>query len=175
MLYLRAAFWLITFVSVSINYSAKSKPTIFLLQIFDHLIKHHHENLRLKGYHDFYRATSVHKGIPLYIVNWTLSEQTVNMRFITFFLKVSLWNTTIMAIQTLIQHYYGKDFGFHCVQVMLSPVVYITLFSCVETILLIAVHGSYISEYFLIIFNFYILLQIKRFIIFLMSWHTHAM
>jgi len=107
MLYLRAAFWLFTF-------------------IFDHIIKHHHEKLRLNGYHDFYRATSMHKGIPLYIV--------------------SLWNTCIMAIQTLMQHYYGPSFGFHCVQVMFSPIVYISLFSSVETILLLAVHGTYINK-----------------------------
>jgi len=107
MLYLRVAFWLFTF-------------------IFDHIIKHHHEKLRLNGYHDFYRATSMHKGIPLYIV--------------------SLWNTSIMAIQTLMQHYYGPNFGFHCVQIMLSPIVYITLFSSVETILLMAVHGTYIKK-----------------------------
>ncbi|KAJ6632618.1 Transmembrane protein [Pseudolycoriella hygida] len=107
MLYLRVAFWLITF-------------------IFDHFVKYHHENLRMKGYHDFYRATNVHKGIPLYIV--------------------SLWNTTIMAVQTLIQHYYGTNFGYHCVQVMFSPIVYITVFSCLETILFVIVHGSYITK-----------------------------
>jgi len=107
MLYLRAAFWLFTF-------------------IFDHSIKYHHEKLRLNGYHDFYRSTSVHKGLPLYIV--------------------SLWNTFIMAVQTLIQHFYGANFGLHCVQVMFSPIVYISMFSCVETILFMAVHGCYIKK-----------------------------
>lgn len=107
MLYLRTAFWLLTY-------------------LFDRFIKHRHEQLRLNGYHDFHRATAVHKGIPLCIV--------------------SLWNTVIMTIQTLIQHYYGPNFGFHCVQVMLSPIVYITLFSCVETIIFVAVHGSYIMK-----------------------------
>jgi len=107
MLYLRIAFWLFTF-------------------IFDHVIKHHHEKLRLNGYHDFYRSTSMHKGIPFYIV--------------------SLWNTTIMAIQTLMQHYYGSNFGFHCVEIMFSPIVYISLFSTVESIVLMAVHGTYIKK-----------------------------
>jgi len=107
MLYLRAAFWVVTY-------------------IFDRIINHHHEHLRLNGYHDFHRATSVHKGIPLHIV--------------------SLWNTSIMVIQTLIQHYYGTNFRYHCVQVMLSPIVYITLFSCLETIVFVAVHGSYITK-----------------------------
>jgi len=107
MLYLRVAFWIITL-------------------IFDHLVKHHHEKLRLKGYHDFYRSTSMHKGIPFYMV--------------------SLWNTTIMGIQTLMQHYYGPNFGLHCVQVMFSPIVYISLFSSVETIFFMAIHGSYIKK-----------------------------
>lgn len=52
-----------------------------------------------------------------------------------------------MAIQTLIQHYYGPNFGFHCVQHLLSPIVYITLFSCLETIVFVAVHGTYISKW----------------------------
>lgn len=105
MLYLRAAFWIITF-------------------LFDHLIKHHHEALRLKGYHEFYRATSVHKGVPLYIV--------------------SLWNTTILGVAAFMQHYYGPNFGLHCIEGFLSPVVYITVFCIVETFILGLIHGSYI-------------------------------
>lgn len=129
-----------------------------MFQIFDHIIKHHHEKLRLKGYHDFYRATSMHKGIPLYIVRLNIRR----LHFIYyFFSKVSLWNTSIMAIQTLIQHYYGSSFGFHCVQVLLSPIVYITLFSCAETIILTAVHGSYISEHF---FHWLKILKIWHFV-----------
>lgn len=80
-------------------------------------------------------------------------------------LQVSLWNMSIMAIQTLIQHYYGPNFGYHCVQVMLSPIVYITLFSCVETIVFIAVHGSYMSKTFINLL-FYIVLQNSILILF---------
>lgn len=88
------------------------------------------------------------------LYDWLFDVFSKNVKIYIISLKVSLWNTSIMAIQTLIQHYYGSNFGFHCIQIMYSPIVYITLFSCVETILLTAVHGSYISEYFYIILNF---------------------
>lgn len=96
-----------------------------LFQIFDHIVKVHHDKLKLNGYHEFHRATSVHKGIPLYIV--------------------SLWNTALLALQSLIHHYYGDDFGMKCIQSYLSPIVYVTLFSTVETVILFAVNGSYIG------------------------------
>ncbi|XP_064550462.1 transmembrane protein 192 [Drosophila montana] len=50
MLYLRATFWVITF-------------------IFDHFVKKQHDDLRLNGYHDFHRDTNMQKGIPLQIVS----------------------------------------------------------------------------------------------------------
>lgn len=107
MLYLRAAFWIFTY-------------------LFDHIVKSHHEKLRLNGYHDFHRATEQHKAIPLQIV--------------------SLWNTFLLAIQTLIQHYYGDAFGEKCVAVgLLSPIIYISAFSGLETIVLCIVNGSYIA------------------------------
>lgn len=108
MLYLRAAFWLITY-------------------LFDHFVKKHHDKLRLDGYHDFYRSTSGHKTVPLQIV--------------------SLWNTFLLAVQALIQHYYGDNFAEKCVVVgFLSPIVYITLFCSLETFVLSLVHGSYIAK-----------------------------
>ncbi|XP_062554616.1 transmembrane protein 192-like isoform X1 [Armigeres subalbatus] len=108
MLYLRAAFWLITYV-------------------FDRFVKHRHEKLRLDGYHDFHRSTSRHRSVPLQIV--------------------SLWNTFLLAIQTLIQHYYGDSFAEKCVIVgLLSPIVYITLFCSLETVVLGFVHGFYIAK-----------------------------
>lgn len=108
MLYLRAAFWLITY-------------------LFDYFVKHHHEKLRLDGYHDFHRSTTQHKAVPLQIV--------------------SLWNTFLLAIQTLIQHYYGDSFAEKCiVGGYLSPIVYITMFSSLETSVFCFVHGSYIAK-----------------------------
>lgn len=129
MIYLRVAFWVITF-------------------IFDHLVKYSHEKLRINGYHDFHRATNVHKSIPFHIV--------------------TLWNMTILSVSALMQHYYGdyneyiyylqiliilkhyknpfvgNDFGEHCVEKWLSPIIYITGFSLLEWIVLTFVNGYYI-------------------------------
>lgn len=99
------------------------KSTISLPQIYDHIIKYEHEQLRMYGYHEFYRATIIHKGIPLHIV--------------------SLWNTVILCIQTIMQHQYGSDFFDHCTKSFFSPTTYICLFCTFETILLLAVHGTY--------------------------------
>lgn len=107
MLYLRAVFWVITF-------------------LFDHYIKHKHEELRLNGYHDFHRSTAMHKGVPLHVV--------------------SLWNTVILAMQALMQHYYGDEFVKHCTAGLLSPISYITSFNVVETIVLGCINGSYITR-----------------------------
>ena len=107
------------------KYMHKTRITRFL-QFFDHYVKHKHENLRMQGYHDFHRAMNVHKGIPLYIV--------------------TLWNTTIMAIQALMQHYYGDHFAEQCIEHFLTPTVYITLFSIAETIVLSLVNGNYIGK-----------------------------
>lgn len=109
MLYLRAAFWVITF-------------------LFDHLIKRHHDELRLNGYHEFHRATAMQKGIPLSIV--------------------SLWNSMLLAVEALIHHYYGENFWQHCATGMLSPIVYVTAFNVVETVVLAATHGCYIAKVF---------------------------
>lgn len=100
---------------------------MILLKVIDHYVKHQHEKLRMNGYHNFHRATHVHKGIALYVV--------------------TLWNVVISVIQTLIQHYYGPDFGKHCVEQWFSPLVYVTLFAVLETVVLALVHQSYIREY----------------------------
>ncbi|XP_055678220.1 transmembrane protein 192 [Lutzomyia longipalpis] len=107
MLYLRVIFWFITL-------------------LFDHVIKYHHDKLRMNGFHDFHRATGVHKSVPLYLV--------------------SLWNTAIMAIQALMQHYYGDDFGEHCIQSFFSPIVYVSVFTAVECGILAIIHGTYIAR-----------------------------
>lgn len=129
MLYLRGVFWVITFVSIYTIHCLKHISLIIfpIHQIIDHIVKHHHEKLRMNGYHNFHRATNVHKGIALYVV--------------------TLWNVAISIIQTLIQHYYGPDFGKHCVEQWLSPLVYVTLFAVLETIVLALVHQSYIREW----------------------------
>lgn len=107
MLYVRAGFWVITW-------------------LFDHIIKYHHDQLRLNGYHDFYRATQTHKSIPLVIV--------------------SLWNTTILAVAAGIEHFYGQTFFEKCMETYLSPVVYIVAFTVLETIIFFFVHGTYINR-----------------------------
>lgn len=96
-------------------------------QLYDHLIKFHHEKLRMNGYHEFYRATSLHKGIPLMVV--------------------SLWNTVILGIQTIMQHQYGPEFFDHCTkQGLFSPTAYIVMFSVLESTILIGAHSFYISK-----------------------------
>lgn len=97
----------------------------------------------MNGYHEFYRATSVHKGIPLYIV--------------------TLWNTTIAIIQTLMQHYYGANFGQYCIQQFFSPIVYVTLFCALETIVLSAVNGTYIGTLLLFLLLFFIFVTLLFF------------
>lgn len=97
------------------------------MQLYDHLIKYHHEKLRMNGYHEFYRATSLHKGVPLH--------------------TVSLWNTVILGIQTIMQHQYGPEFFDHCTRRSLfSPTAYIVMFSVLESIILIGMHSWYISR-----------------------------
>ncbi|CRL01522.1 CLUMA_CG014392, isoform A [Clunio marinus] len=105
MLYVRAGFWIITWV-------------------FDYIVKYHHDQLRLNGYHDFYRATKTHKSVPLTIV--------------------SLWNTALLTVAAGIHHYYGDNFFIKCMESFLSPVVYVTAFTVAETFVLFAVHGTYI-------------------------------
>lgn len=78
----------------------------------------------MNGYHEFYRATLLHKGIALHIV--------------------SLWNTIILAIQTLMQDQYGTGFFEHCPKSFFSPTTYIVLFSACETIFLLMSHGWYV-------------------------------
>ncbi|XP_067639772.1 transmembrane protein 192 isoform X2 [Eurosta solidaginis] len=107
MLYLRAAFWVITF-------------------LFDHLIKKHHDDLRMNGYHEFHRATSMQKGIPLNVV--------------------SLWNSMLLAVQAGIHHYYGVDFWQHCALNFFSPASYVAGFNMLETLVLSLTHGVYISK-----------------------------
>lgn len=97
-----------------------------LPQIFDYIVRYHHDQLRLNGYHDFTRATKAHKSIPLTIV--------------------SLWNTAILATAAGIHHYYRENFFEKCVESYMSPVVYITAFNVVETLIFLVVHSSYISR-----------------------------
>lgn len=133
-LYIRCIYWILTFVSSNFNfqfgleflYSFFCFLRCCCLQLYDHIIKYHHEKLRLSGYHEFYRATLIHKGIPLH--------------------TVSLWNTVILGIQTIMQHQYGSDFFAHCTKSFFSPTVYIVIFCAFETIILLAVHGTYIMR-----------------------------
>lgn len=107
MMYLRASFWLITF-------------------IFDHIIKKHHDTLRLNGYHEFHRSAAVHKSVPLLIV--------------------SFWNSMLLGVQAFIHHYYGLDFWQHCEEGFLSPVNYIVAFHLSETLVLAVTHGNYTCQ-----------------------------
>jgi len=96
------------------------------LQLFDFIVKYHHNQLRLNGYHEFFRDTQCHKSVPL--------------------LVVSLWNTAILGVAAGIQHYYGDGFFEKCIESFFSPVVYITAFSCAESVVFLFVHGLYIRR-----------------------------
>lgn len=95
--------------------------------IFDTLITHRHNVLRRQGYHDFYRYKILtYKNVPFNVV--------------------TLWNMILLVGQTAMIEYYGSDFNVHCQKSMQSPISYLCLFSGLETILLMIVHGSYIMK-----------------------------
>lgn len=59
---------------------------------------------------------------------------------------VSLWNSMLLAVQALIQHYYGEQFLTHCLAAgWLSPVSYVTIFNVAESLVLFVTHGCYIG------------------------------
>lgn len=97
------------------------------MQIFHHYVHGHHNKLRLNGHLEFYKTLEVHRSMPLTIV--------------------SLWNTAVLTIQTLIQQYYGNHFGEECIRGWLSPIVYITSFSILESTVLSFVHINYICKF----------------------------
>lgn len=95
--------------------------------MIDSAISRQHLDLRRYGYHDFYHTTVLcYKNAPLSIV--------------------SLWNTTIFLVQTMMLHEYGKEFSWHCQKTISSPITYLCMFCGLETILLMFVHGSYIMR-----------------------------
>lgn len=95
--------------------------------IVDSIISHRHLEIRRYGYHDFYQSTV-----------WGYRNTPLNI--------VSLWNTTILLVQTIMQNNYASDFTVHCQKTVASPITYICLFCGMETILLIFTHGSYIMR-----------------------------
>jgi len=95
-------------------------------QLFDHFVKIQHNNLRMKGYHDFHRDTNMQKGIPLQLV--------------------SLWNSMLLAVQALIHHFYAENFWEHCAAGWLSPVSYVTAFTVAENVVLAVSHSLYIGK-----------------------------
>lgn len=99
----------------------------FFTYLVDSMITRRHMDVRRYGYHDFYHSTVLHyKNAPLNIV--------------------SLWNTTIYLVQTLMQSYYGIEFTLHCQKMITSPITYLCMFCGLETILLMFVHGTYIMR-----------------------------
>lgn len=98
----------------------------FITFLFEHGTKILHKNHRMFGYHKLHRETAVVRGLPWYVV--------------------SLWNTTIMGIQALMQHLYADHFGEHCMESTKSPLTYIAEFCLLEVFVLLFVHGSYIGK-----------------------------
>jgi len=98
-----------------------------LTYFLDLMITRRHRQIRRYGYHEFYRQN---------ILNYTNAPFNI----------VSLWNTIIFLIQTLMQQKYGVEFPLHCQRSIRSPITYVCMFCGLETILLIFVHGTYIIK-----------------------------
>jgi hypothetical protein len=129
MIYGRFIFFVLTWVKrfkVTTRMSHPHYLCLFLLQIFDCIVKHHHQKLKLNGYHDFAREMQNHHTLPLKIV--------------------SLWNTVILAVAAGIHHYYGENFMQKCIKSLFSPVVYLTAFNVLETLIFLIIHGTYILK-----------------------------
>lgn len=95
--------------------------------IFDMIITYRHNDLRRNGYHDFYRQKILtYKNAPFGIV--------------------TLWNTCMFIVQTIMIQQYGMEFTMHCQKTFQSPVTYVCLFCGLETIVLMFVHGTYIMK-----------------------------
>lgn len=108
------------------------------------IIRKHHNKLRLNGYHDFHRATEIHKTLPLHIV--------------------SLWSAVFLGIQNLMHQFYGVNFWEKCIVVgYMSPIIYATAFSALESLALSVTHISYISEIFFVRINEIVKRQEKLF------------
>lgn len=107
MLYLRASFYVVTV-------------------IFDSLVKCHHQQLKLNGYHDFHREMKNHHTIPMAIVN--------------------LWNSALLAVTAGLAHYYGPGIFEKCEHQLLGPALYVVAFNVAETLIFFIVHGTYIAK-----------------------------
>jgi len=99
----------------------------FLTLVVDQIARVNHYNLRMNGYLEFYKKTQTHHQLPIYIV--------------------SLWNTIILLIQALMQHFYPDDFAERCIKGgILSPVTYICTLITLEFCILAAVISNYIAR-----------------------------
>lgn len=95
--------------------------------VLDTMITYRHNDLRRQGYHSFYRNTVlVYKNAPLIIV--------------------TLWNTVMFVVQTILLQNYEAEFATHCQKMIESPITYACIFAGLETILLTFVHGTYIMK-----------------------------
>lgn len=107
-----------------------------------------HETLQLYGYHDFHKETSAHRNAPIYVVSlWNstiLIVQALMQQVCIFFLRV---NFVLLFILLWNFQAYGNGFGEACIATILSPVIYITLFNISENIVLAGVNGSYICKF----------------------------
>ncbi|XP_077296842.1 transmembrane protein 192 isoform X2 [Arctopsyche grandis] len=99
----------------------------FFTLITDYILKKTHHNMRISGYLEFYQQTYTLHRAPIYVV--------------------SLWNAFLLIIQTLVQHFYPDNFIEQCAKGgFVAPVSYVTGFIWVETVILSAIHGMYMSK-----------------------------
>lgn len=129
----------VLFVYMAVQYLGQENCFAFFIMVyircafwiftcfFDILITFRHNELRRHGYHEFYRKKiSSYRDAPLIIV--------------------TLWNMVLFFMVTIMLQNNGSEFLVHCQTPVQSPSSFVCIFSSVETILLICVHGAYIMK-----------------------------
>lgn len=90
-------------------------------------MRQQHHELRMNGYLDLYKKLYNSHRLPFYIV--------------------SLWNATILVLQTLMQHFYPDNFAKFCIEGdKLSPMNSLCAIITLEVCILFGISTSYIGK-----------------------------
>lgn len=129
----------VAFVLMAVQYLGQENCFAFFIMVYirgafwiitcvlDIVITRRHNDLRRHGYHDFYRKQiSAFRDAPLIIV--------------------TMWNMVLFFMVTIMLQNNGAEFLVHCETPYQSPSSYVCIFSGLEAILLIYVHGAYIMK-----------------------------
>lgn len=129
----------VLFVYMAVQYLGQENCFAFFIMVYircafwliscilDVIVTRRHNELRRHGYHDFYRKQiAAFRDVPLIIV--------------------TLWNMVLFFMVTIMLQNNGAEFLVHCETPAQSPSSYVCIFSGLEAILLIYVHGAYIMK-----------------------------